>query len=121
MKNSYDPRAMALEIATEGAIEAVLRRHTALICWNDRGQLPVYEIADNGTCCFLESEGLRLIATCEHVWSGFRTYCAGHESPRLWLSLIESDEPLAPSFPLQVENPREIAVDDKLDLATFTF
>ena len=117
----YDPRVIALELATEGAIEAVLRKHTALICWNDQNASPCHEIADNGTCCFLQSEALRFIVTCEHVWRGFRTYCDAHESPRLWLSLVANDEPFAPSFPFQVENPREIAVDDRLDLATLTF
>ncbi len=117
---NYDAKTIALEIATEGAIEAFLRKHSALICWNESGVSPVIDRADNGTCCFIKSEKLRFVASCAHVWQGFEKFASEHDA-RLWLSLVESDRVLAPAFPFLVAKPKLICEDVAADLATFTF
>ncbi|MGO9201887.1 MAG: hypothetical protein ACLQM8_15270, partial [Limisphaerales bacterium] len=68
-EKTFHPGELAFEIDFEGRIEAVLRRHTALICWNIPGMSPVMTREDNGTCCFLQTEKLRCVATCAHVWA----------------------------------------------------
>ena len=62
-----DLPTLTTKIATEGAIGMVLRKHAALICWNDHDASPVYGIANNGTRCFVEGERSRFIVTCGHV------------------------------------------------------
>jgi len=118
---AYSPTQLALEIDFEGRIEAVLRRHTSLICWNKPGMSPVADRGDNGTCCFVQTEKLRCVATCAHVWDGFSQDAINKGAGILWLSLINSEESSAPIWAYEVPRPILISKDTNLDLATFTF
>lgn len=120
MRHKDDPRAVAFQIAVERTIEPLLRRHTALICWNGGDVSPVNEIADNGTCCLVEAESARLVVTCSHVWKGFEQY-GKKQQAELSISLVANDEPLARSFAFPVKNLRLVSEDARLDLATFSF
>ena len=115
-----DLARLATLIALEGRRESLARRHTCLICWNT-GESPVNRIEDNGTCCLVRTWTRRFLLTCSHVWNGFENFRSAHAGAQLWISSIADDLPLAPSFPLQVANPRLIAKEDGLDLATIDF
>ncbi len=102
------------------AVEAVLRKHTAVICWNRPNQSPVLERQDNGTCSFIDTGTRRCVVTAAHVWEGFRTD-SETGAKNLWISLTAGCGVAAPSFPYRVVNPQLISARDDLDLATFTF
>jgi hypothetical protein len=82
---------------------------------------PVADRGDNGTCCFVQTEKLRCVATCAHVWDGFSQDAINKGAGILWLSLINSEESSAPIWAYEVPRPILISKDTNLDLATFTF
>ncbi len=120
--NVHDNEAIGLAnlITLEGRWEAHARRHTCLLCWNE-GQSPVHQIANNGTSCLVRTRTHRILVTCDHVWRGFEDYRKANNGAQLWISLGADDLPSSPSFPLQLSNPRCLAKDEGLDLATITF
>src|SRR6185436_3700763 len=77
-------------ITLEGGWEATARKHTCLLGWNC-GELPVDYLADNGSCCLLQTARIRFLVTCAHVWVGFETFRDKHTNARLWLSLLADD------------------------------
>jgi hypothetical protein len=77
--------------------------------------------ADSGTCCFLQTEKVRCVATCAHVWDGFLRDRAEKGAGVLWLSLVANGGDLAPSCNYEVPEPALIGYDAGLDLATFAF
>jgi len=116
-KDSVD---LATRIVLEGRWESFARRHTCLLCWNV-GQSPVNRIENNGTCCLVRTRTRRILITCAHVWNAFEDFQNTHAGAQLWISLGVDDLSLGPSFPLALRNPKVIAKDDSLDLATVTF
>ena len=107
-------------ITLEGRWEAHARKHTCLLCWNV-GQSPVHQIEDNGTCCLVRTRLRRFLVTCAHVWSGFEEFRNTQNRAQLWISLVDDDQPSAPSRPRLLPNPQLIAKHDGLDLATIIF
>lgn len=107
-------------IVLESRWEETTRRHTSLLCWNI-GASPVHHVANNGTCCLVNTKKQRLLVTCAHVWDGFECYRSTHNGTRMWISLVADDSLNAPSFPALLSNPKLLAKDDSLDLATITF
>lgn len=112
--------AIANRIALEGRWEATARKHTCLLGWNG-GQLLPEPLADNGTCCLIQTRVRRFAVTCEHVWSGYEAFRKAKAEPRLWISLVRDDHGSTPSAALMLSNPQVIAADKFLDLAVFTF
>ena len=121
MRTQHDQAiGLANLITLEGRWEAHARRHTCLLCWND-GQSPVYQIADNGTCCLVKTRTRRILVTCAHVWNGFEKFRKATKEAQLWISLVADDQMSSPSFPRALSKPQCLAKDDRLDLAIITF
>lgn len=112
--------AIANRIALEGRWEAIARKHTCLLGWN-AGHLLPEPLADNGTCCLIQTHAGRFVVTCEHVWRGYEAFRNAEAEPQLWMSLVKYDQGSAPSAALPLSNPQAIAADKSLDLAVFTF
>ena len=117
---TYNPTQFALEIEFEERIETVLRRHTAVLCWNEAGVSPIADRKDSATCCLIQTEELRFAVTCAHVWQGFQD-AAKKGADNLWLGLVRSDDTLAPVLALKVHNPTLKGAHQSFDLAPFTF
>ncbi len=115
-----DAGAIANRITLVGGWEATARKHTSLLGWN-AGQLLPDPLADNGTCCLIQTRVRRFAVTCEHVWSGFEAFRKAKAEPRLWISLVQDNQGSAPSHARMLSNPQAIATDKSLDLAVFTF
>lgn len=121
MQNSNDQAAeIANRIFLEGRWEEAARKHTCLLGWN-AGQLLPEPLADNGTCCLIQTRVRRFAVTCEHVWAGYETFRNTKAESRLWISLVGDLCSLAPSAALPLSNPKALSVDKSLDLAVFTF
>lgn len=112
--------AIANRITWEGRWEETARKHTCLLGWN-AGQLLPEPLADNGTCCLIQTRVRRFVVTCEHVWRGYEAFWKAHIESRLWINLVRDDQVSAPSAALTLSNPQIIAADKSLDLAVFTF
>jgi len=117
----YDGYQVALTADFETAVEAILKQHAALICWNEPGVSPVTRREDNGTCCFVSTGDFRFVVTCAHVWEGFQNYLIKNGNGCLWVSLTLHPGANGPSIPYRIANPILIDKNDGLDLATFTF
>ena len=115
-----DAVTIANRIALEGRWEEKALKHTCLLGWNAGQPLPE-PLADNGTCCLVQTRVRRFGATCEHVWRGYEEFRKSSTEPRLWISLVGVVHGLAPSSALMLTNPKALFVDRSLDLAVFTF
>ena len=120
IRSRDEARGLADMIALEGAWEANAWKHTCLLCWNS-GESPLHKIENNGTCCLIRTRTLRFLAICAHVWNGYESFSETRGGAHLWLSLTAGDLCSAPSIAFQLSNPRLIAKDEGLDLATITF
>lgn len=111
---------IANRIVLEGRWETTARKHTCLFGWNAGQPLPV-PLANNGTCCLIQTRVRRFAVTCEHVWRGYEEFMGSETEGQSWISLVKGDHFSAPSAALKLSNPRALAVDERLDLAVLTF
>ena len=81
---SENAEAIANRIALEGDWEAKARKHTCLLAWNAGKPIPE-PLADNGTCCLIQTRVGRFALTCEHVWRGYEAFRNAEADPRLWI------------------------------------